>query len=73
MSVKKSGRAVGLGMFSPPPRSKPDLPSRRLQSIEAEIGKTMRAMYDDLLEQPIPDRFVELLKQIDRAQENRSQ
>jgi hypothetical protein len=32
----------------------------------------MRAMYNDLLEQPIPDRFVELLKQIDQAQENRS-
>jgi hypothetical protein len=74
MSDQKTNGPVDFGMFAVPrpPRPKPGLKSRRHKSLEAEIGETMRAMYNDLLEQPIPDRFVELLKQIDQAQENRS-
>jgi hypothetical protein len=74
MSGEKTKGLVDFGMFAVPrpPRPKPGLPHRSHKSLEAEIGKTMRAMYNDLLEQPIPDRFVELLKQIDQAQENRS-
>ena len=74
MSDQKTNGPVDFGMFAVPrpPRSKPGLKPRRHKSLEAEIGETMRAMYNDLLEEPIPDRFVELLKQIDHAQENRS-
>ena len=35
--------------------------------IEAQdhIGRQLRAIYDDLLSQPVPDRFLELLRQLD--------
>jgi hypothetical protein len=74
MSDQKTNGPADFGMFAVPrpPRPKPGLKSRSHKSLEADIGKTMRAMYNDLLEQPIPDRFVELLKQMDEAQENRS-
>ena len=74
MTAKKNDGHVGAGAPSSPPnvRLKPTLSSRRLHAVDAEIGKKMRAMYDDLLQQPIPDRFVELLKKIDEAQENKS-
>ena len=74
MATKKSNGDGGTGVYASPPhdRLKPALSSRRAGGIEATIGKKMRAMYDDLLHQPIPDRFVELLKQIDQARENKS-
>jgi Anti-sigma factor NepR len=74
MSGEKTNGLADFGLFAVPrpPRPKPGLKSRSHKSLEADIGETMRAMYNDLLEQPIPDRFVELLKQIDQAQENRS-
>ena len=64
----------GAGATAVPPnvRLKSGLASRRPPAIDGEIGRKMRAMYADLVEQPIPDRFVELLKQIDQAQENKS-
>jgi hypothetical protein len=32
--------------------------------IEDHIGQQLKAVYDDVLAQPIPDRFVELLTQL---------
>ena len=47
--------------------------TRREPSFGPDIGKKMRAMYDDLLRQPIPDRFVQLLERLDQARENKIQ
>ena len=33
--------------------------------VQDHIGRQMRAVYDDLLSQPVPDRFLELLQQLD--------
>jgi hypothetical protein len=63
----------GAGLPPPSPKRPQRSLFARSSSVEVEIGKKMRAMYDGLLEQPIPDRFVQLLKQIDLAQENKSQ
>ena len=71
MTTKKNDYQGGASASSPTSRLKPGL-SRRPAAIDGEIGKKMRAMYADLVEQPIPDRFIELLKQIDQAQENKS-
>ena len=73
MATKKNDGYRGSGMHaSPNLRLKPSLSSRRPDGIDAVIGKKMRAMYDDLLHQPVPERFTELLKQIDEARENKS-
>jgi hypothetical protein len=74
MATKKDDVQGGSGAHAFPPhlRLRPGLSSRRPGGIDAAIGKKMRAMYDDLLHQPIPDRFVELLRQIDRVRENKS-
>jgi len=70
MAAKKTEGHEGFGAGLPPPNAKlrPSYSPRRLPRFDAEIGSKMRAMYDDLLHQPIPDRFVELLKQIDQGQ-----
>jgi len=35
---------------------------------QGRIGDQLRAMYDDLMQQPVPDRFKALLDQLDKAQ-----
>lgn len=34
--------------------------------VQDHIGRQLRAVYDDLLSQPVPDRFLELLEQLDQ-------
>jgi hypothetical protein len=36
------------------------------RNVRDTIGKQLRAMYDDLAKQAVPDRFTELLKKLDR-------
>lgn len=33
--------------------------------IQARIGDHLRLMYDELIHQPVPDRFIELLDRLD--------
>ncbi|MCS0495450.1 NepR family anti-sigma factor [Ancylobacter sp. MQZ15Z-1] len=33
--------------------------------IQAKIGQHLRAMYDDVVRQGVPDRFMDLLAQLD--------
>ncbi len=35
------------------------------------IGANLRGMYNELLQQPLPDRFVDLLAQLDTAPEKK--
>ncbi len=39
---------------------------------QQRIGMSLRAMYDELVEQPLPDRFVELLAQLDQGQQEKA-
>ena len=36
--------------------------------VQDVIGKQLRAMYDDLVSQAVPDRFKELLQQLDKPE-----
>lgn len=35
--------------------------------IQSRIGHQLRAMYDDVVRQGVPDRFAELIKKLDAA------
>lgn len=35
------------------------------RDIQAKIGQQLRAVYDDIVDQGVPDRFVELLRSLD--------
>ena len=39
------------------------------RAIQARIGDQLRAMYDDLVQQPVPDRFAELLGRLEQRDE----
>jgi hypothetical protein len=34
--------------------------------VQDHIGRQLRAVYDDLLNQPVPDRFKELMDKLDK-------
>ncbi|WP_298953924.1 NepR family anti-sigma factor [uncultured Methylobacterium sp.] len=35
------------------------------RNVQTRIGSHLRAMYDELMQQPIPDRFIDLLAGLD--------
>lgn len=37
--------------------------------IQSKIGQHLRAMYDDVVRQGVPDRFMDLLAKLDKADE----
>jgi hypothetical protein len=39
--------------------------------VQSHLGLQLRAVYDDLASQPIPDRFLELLDRLERQQPQR--
>ena len=38
---------------------------------QKRIGDQLRAMYDELMQQPVPDRFKDLLAQLDKGSEEK--
>lgn len=53
MNIASRGRTDGSGK------------ARGDSSVERAIGSRLRAYYDEVAREPVPDRFVELLKQLD--------
>ncbi len=39
------------------------------REIQSKIGQQLRAIYDDVVQEGVPDRFADLLKQLDKAPE----
>lgn len=35
--------------------------------IQTEIGKHLRAIYDDVINEPVPSRFMDLLSQLEKS------
>ena len=42
------------------------------RDVQAKIGNQLRAIYDDVVQEGVPDRFVELLKRLDKKDEKGS-
>ena len=40
-------------------------PAKLGRDVQARLGQQLRAMYDDVLSQGVPDRFADLLNRID--------
>ena len=40
-------------------------PGKLSREVQARLGQQLRAMYDDVVNQGVPDRFTELLNRID--------
>ena len=47
-------------------------PARLGPEIQSRIGQQLRAMYDDVVKQGVPDRFADLLRKLDEADDKGS-
>jgi hypothetical protein len=43
------------------------------REIQTKIGEQLRAMYDDVVGQGVPDRFVDLLRRLDKQDDGERQ
>ena len=43
-------------------------PAKLGRDVQSKIGQQLRAMYDEVLNQGVPDRFVELLDRLDKRE-----
>jgi hypothetical protein len=46
---------------------KPSEKARAIRARQRAIGRELRRMYDDVAQEPVPDDFMDLLRQIDQA------
>ncbi|CAN5386323.1 hypothetical protein BH10PSE7_BH10PSE7_29040 [soil metagenome] len=49
-------------------RGQPSLP-RAQQLVQDELGTKLRQFYADMVDEPVPDRFLELLKQLESSKD----
>jgi Anti-sigma factor NepR len=40
------------------------------QDIQSHLGRTLKASYEDMIRQPVPDKFHQLLKELERREKN---
>ena len=61
---KKKGETMHMATGqSPEGRAGPRIDAR----IQHEIGKHLRAHYDDVIKEPVPDRIMELLEKLEQS------
>lgn len=55
---------------SPQPASqpKPSAKAADAAALNTHIGRELRAMFDDVVAQPVPEKFQELLEELERKQ-----
>lgn len=41
------------------------------RDVQSKIGQQLRAMYDDVVSAGVPDRFTEMLRQLDEQKEQK--
>jgi hypothetical protein len=63
---KSSLGEYGTVMKDPKSKS-PGKPGGLNPEIQSRIGHQLRAMYDDVVRQGVPDRFAELIRKLDAA------
>jgi hypothetical protein len=55
---------------SPPANSNPTRPTGLTTEIQARIGHQLRAMYDEVVRQGVPDRFAVIIRKLDDPSAN---
>ena len=66
---KISGNIFMSNQFKKPGEGDPDVDP----VVPEAIGKQLKRMYDDVAEEPIPDRFSELLDQLAKQEQDKKQ
>ncbi len=68
---KLADGAARAGEVLPFSRAGQEVTPEVSHNARQHLGANLRGMYDELLQQPLPDRIVELLAQLDTAPETK--
>ncbi|WP_255726422.1 NepR family anti-sigma factor [Microvirga sp. ACRRW] len=63
------GNKLARALSGEPTNGKLGTDAKLDSGSQKRIGDQLRAMYDELMQQPVPDRFKELLDQLDRKKD----
>lgn len=57
-------------------RESDEMPANQRKALDdlssSHIGKRLRSMYDEVVREPVPDKFTSLLENLERAEKERS-
>lgn len=67
IGVMKELKSQGSQPNSPGAPGSPRRPTGLNTEIQARIGHQLRAMYDDVVRQGVPDRFADLVRKLDET------
>lgn len=76
--VERKSRAAGRKdnmsnqSTSPGSASQPPPPPPLQAGLQAHIGRQLRAVYDAVANEPVPDRFLKLLEELERKKSGQS-
>jgi hypothetical protein len=70
MNERKPGRRAAMDATTPKP-GKPD--ARLGRDVQTKIGQQLRAIYDEVVSEGVPDRFSDLLRKLDKKSDKESQ
>lgn len=67
-AMKKRGQSRTMADLSTsaPQKNEPVLGP----DIQSHLGRTLKASYEDIVRQPVPDKFHQLLKELERREKN---
>ena len=65
LSDQESTAAPASETAAPGASGSPDGDRPGTTDVQAYIGRQLRAVYDDVVKQPIPDRFLALMEQLE--------
>ena len=55
------------------PRMKSPSTARLGRDVQSKIGQQLRSMYDDVVKEGVPDRFKDMLRQLDNPDDTSSE
>jgi len=73
MAAREPGKRKQAPDMTPPnsdfPTQTQTVPGAGLEAdLQAHIGRQLRAVYDEVVNEPVPDKFVRLLEELERKQ-----
>jgi hypothetical protein len=67
MKDRKAGPQSSMEAGAQPGKN----PARLGRDVQSKIGQQLRALYDDVVNQGVPDRFADLLSRLDDRDEKK--
>jgi hypothetical protein len=62
---KPEGQPIPMEATATRTKKATDKPAKLGRDVQARLGQQLRSMYDDVVNQGVPDRFTDLLNRLD--------